>query len=253
MAELSAPADRIERVSSLERADRWWLVPAVTTITYSLFILYGLLRVFENNYDRWGPYLAPFYSPELPFSRWLGLPLSAAFYVAWVPLGFRATCYYYRKSYYRAFFWDPPACAVREPRRHYRGETAFPFILSNFHRFFLYTAIVISLILWYDAFSSLSYNGQLHVGLGTVILFVNALFIALYTFSCHSFRHLSGGNVDCYSCAYAGPDRHSFWTTISRLNKQHGLYAWVSMFTVWGADLYVRMLAAGVITDPRFI
>ena len=36
--------------------------------------------------------------------------------VAWVPLGFRGTCYYYRKAYYRAFFWDPPACAIEEPR-----------------------------------------------------------------------------------------------------------------------------------------
>jgi hypothetical protein len=255
MAEVSAPADYIERVSSVQRNDRWWLEPFVTMIVYSLFILYGLLRVFENQYAQSGPYLAPFYSP--PVAEWLGLtrllPLSGAFYVAAFPLLFRASCYYYRKSYYRAFFWDPPACAVRERKRHYRGETVFPFVLNNLHRFALYIVFVITLFLWYDAFASLSLNGRLHVGLGTIILFVNVVFLSLYTLSCHSFRHLSGGNVDCYSCAYAGPDRHAFWTTISRLNKRHGQYAWISMFTVWGADLYVRLLAAGVITDPRFI
>ena len=31
------------------------------------------------------------------------------------PLTFRLTCYYYRKAYYRAFFWSPPACRQGRP------------------------------------------------------------------------------------------------------------------------------------------
>ncbi|HEY3079531.1 MAG TPA: succinate dehydrogenase [Chloroflexota bacterium] len=245
MAELSAPADYIERVSSVQREDRWWVEPFITTVVYSLFILYGLLRVFENQFSHWGPYLAPFYSP--PVAEWLGLnrllPLSGAFYVAAFPLLFRASCYYYRKSYYRAFFWDPPACAVRERKRHYRGETVFPFVLNNLHRYALYVVIVITFFLWYDAVVSFYWNG-LRIGIGSVLFVVNCVFLTLYTFSCHSFRHLSGGNLDCYSCVDGGEERHAFWTTISRLNKRHGLYAWVSMFTVWAADLYVRTLSS---------
>jgi hypothetical protein len=250
MAEVSAPADFVERVSSVDRNDRWWVEPFVTMVVYSLFILYGLLRVFENQFSHWGPYLAPFYSP--PVGEWLGLdrllPFSGAFYVAAFPLLFRASCYYYRKSYYRAFFWDPPACAVRERKRHYRGETVFPFILNNLHRYALYVAILILLFLWYDAVVAFYWNG-LRVGVGGVLFVVNCVFLTLYTFSCHSFRHLSGGNVDCYSCAEGGPERHAFWTTISRLNKRHGIYAWVSMLTVWAADLYVRTLASSGIPE----
>ncbi len=55
-------------------------------------------------------------------------------WVAWAPGGFRATCYYYLKAYYRSYFRDPVACAMPESRRSYVGETAFPFILNNLHR-----------------------------------------------------------------------------------------------------------------------
>ena len=65
-------------------------------------------------------YLSPFYSPDL---SGLDVPFSSAFLVIWVPLAFRATCYYYRKAYYRAYFMAPPACAVASPRRRrYRGR-----------------------------------------------------------------------------------------------------------------------------------
>ncbi len=55
------------------------------------------------------------------------------------PAGFRFTCYYYRKAYYRAFVMHPPACAVSEgEHRGYRGEASFPLILQNIHRYFFY-------------------------------------------------------------------------------------------------------------------
>ena len=82
----------------------------------------------------------------------IGGRLSPALLILGGPLGFRATCYYYRKAYYRAFFLDPPACAVSESgSRNYRGETSFPFILQNLHRYFFYLAILFLCFLWYDA------------------------------------------------------------------------------------------------------
>ena len=41
--------------------------------------------------------------------------ISPGLLILWIPLGFRATCYYYRKAYYRFYFADPPGCAVGEP------------------------------------------------------------------------------------------------------------------------------------------
>ena len=83
-----------------------------------------------------------------PFGWW---PLSPALIILIFPLGFRLTCYYYRKAYYRSFWLCPPACAVAEPHGTYSGETRLPLILNNIHRYFWYAAVLVALVLTYDA------------------------------------------------------------------------------------------------------
>ena len=61
----------------------------------------------------------------------------------WAPGGLRLTCYYYRGAYYKAFWADPPACTVGEPRKTYLGERSFPLIMQNVHRYFLYLALAV--------------------------------------------------------------------------------------------------------------
>ncbi|HEY7200824.1 MAG TPA: hypothetical protein VIC57_11450, partial [Candidatus Dormibacteraeota bacterium] len=63
---------------------------------------------------------------------------------------------------------------------------------------------------------------------------------------CHAFRHLAGGGLDCLSCHRA---RYRLWRGVTVLNIRHGAWAWISMFTVWGVDLYIRLLILGAI--PR--
>ena len=60
------------------------------------------------------------------------------------------TCYYYRKAYYRAFWLSPPSCAVAEPHKRYTGETRFPLVLQNVHRYFFYLGVVLNAVLTYD-------------------------------------------------------------------------------------------------------
>jgi hypothetical protein len=111
------------RFGASMRRDAWWVELVPVVLVLGAFSVYATWRAFENNYYEWGPYLSPFYSPLLRPSWW---PFSPAILILGGPLGFRATCYYYRKAYYRAFFLDPPACAVGEGRSHrYRGETAY--------------------------------------------------------------------------------------------------------------------------------
>jgi hypothetical protein len=168
------------------------------------------------------------------------------------PLLFRLTCYYYRKAYYRAFFLDPPACAVGEPGEHrYKGETSFPFILQNLHRYFFLIALVILAILWYDAVLAFHFDGGFGVGLGSLIMVVNCLLLTGYTLGCHSLRHLVGGKLDCFSCAMAGGPRHNAWQGVSRLNEHHMFWAWSSLISVGSTDLYIRMVASGAIHDLR--
>jgi hypothetical protein len=237
------------------RRDAWWAGPLATFTVLSAFIVYATFRAFENKYFEAGPYLSPFYSPYIPVS---GIPLlTPAMLILPGPAGFRLTCYYYRKAYYRSFGMDPPACAVGERNAHsYNGETKL-FLFQNLHRFALYVAIVFLAFLWHDFIKSLFWpgaDGTTHFGMGagSVVLLLNCTFLSLYTFSCHSWRHLVGGSVDSFSTAPFGKLRHSLWSGVTALNKNHMLFAWVSLFGVALTDVYVRSVASGCVHDVRF-
>lgn len=235
------------------RRDTWWLELVPVIVLLGGFGVYATLRAFEGAFYEWGPYLSPFYSPLIDANHtWW--KLSPALLILGGPLGFRATCYYYRKAYYRAFFLDPPACAVGEPRAHsYRGETRFPFILQNVHRYFLYLAVLFLFFLWYDVVLAFRFDGAFGMGLGTVIMLANVILLTLYTFSCHSLRHLAGGKLDCFSCASFGKPRHKVWSIASLLNEQHMAFAWLSLLSVGLTDFYIRLLATGAIKDIRIL
>jgi len=236
-----------------QRRDAWWLEILPVVFLLGGFGLYATLRAFEGRFYEWGPYLSPFYSPLIdPEHHWWRF--SPAILVLAGPLGFRATCYYYRKAYYRAFFLDPPACAVGEgSNRSYRGETAFPFILQNLHRWFLYLAIVYLAFLWHDAIRAFFFSNGFGIGVGSLILLVNIALLTLYTFSCHSLRHLVGGKLDCFSCTAFGPRRYTAWRWLSDLNGRHMLFAWSSLIAVGLTDFYVRAVSAGLIKDIRIL
>jgi len=256
------------------RKDNWWVGPAITFVILTGFIVYATFRAFENDYFQVGPYLSPFYSPLIPTAG-LSIPfLSPAMLILPGPAGFRLTCYYYRKAYYRSFAMDPPACAVGERGRHrYNGETKL-FIFQNLHRFALYVALVFLAILWHDVYKALWFpavglggaagasgagavgtgGGETFgIGVGTLVLALNTTLLTGYTFSCHSLRHLIGGSVDSYSTAAFGQLRHTLWRGVSRLNQNHMLFAWTSLFAVAFADAYVRLVASGVIQDVRIL
>lgn len=235
------------------RRDAWWVEILPVWILLGGFGIYATLRAFEAKFYEWGPYLSPFYSPLIdPNHHWW--KWSPALLILGGPLGFRATCYYYRKAYYRAFFFDPPACAVGESsKRKYTGETSFPFILQNVHRYFFYLAIIFLAFLWYDAVVAYNFDGHFGIGLGTLIMSVNIVMLTLYTFSCHSLRHLAGGKLDCFSCAAFGMPRYGAWRGVTFLNERHMLLAWTSLITVGFTDFYIRMVAAGAFHDPRIL
>jgi hypothetical protein len=241
------------RLGSTLRRDNWRLELLPVIILLGGFGVYATLRAFEGKYYEWGPYLSPFYSPLIdPQHHWW--PFSPALLILVGPFGFRATCYYYRKAYYRAFFLDPPACAVAEPaKRKYRGETAFPFILQNVHRYFFYLALLFLAFLWYDAIVAFNWNGSFGVGVGSLVLLVNIILLTIYTLSCHSLRHLAGGKLDCFSCATFGGPRHTAWRWLSFLNEHHMLFAWSSLISVGFADFYIRMVRCGVFHDLRLM
>ena len=253
MAESGARTVKAPEFGQTLRGDSWWAETIPVVLLLGGFGLYATLRAFEGRFYEWGPYLSPFYSPLIDeHHRWW--KLSPALLILGGPLGFRATCYYYRKAYYRAFFQDPPACAVSERgNRPYHGETSFPFILQNLHRWFLYIAFVYLAFLWRDAIRGFFFKDGFGIGVGSLVLLANIVLLTLYTFSCHSLRHLAGGKLDCFSCTSFGPARHTAWKWLGGLNGRHMLYAWMSLISVGLADLYVRSVSSGLIKDVRIL
>ena len=257
------PAAQRPRLGATSRRDTWWLQPLLVAIGLTIFVVYSTWAALQGTNYEWGPierlpvYLSPFYSPLFTPDWW---PLSPALLILWAPGGFRVTCYYYRKAYYRAYFLDPPACAVGEARGHrYRGETAFPFILQNVHRYFLYLALIFIVILTYDAIVSFTrwpgLDGEpgFGAGLGSLIMLTNVILLAGYTFGCHSLRHAVAGKLDCFSCGALGGARYDLWRGINVLNRKHMLWAWLSLGMVGFTDLYIRLVSAGVWADPRLL
>ncbi|HYL93027.1 MAG TPA: succinate dehydrogenase [Alphaproteobacteria bacterium] len=252
MAEIKSPA-LPQGFGVTQRRDAWWLELLPTIVGLGGFGIYATLRAFEGAYFWTAPYLSPFYSPLIDPHHHVW-PFSPALLILAGPLGFRVTCYYYRKAYYRAFFLDPPSCAVGEPAgRTYRGETKFPFILQNLHRYFLYLAVLFICFLWYDAINAFRLDGHFFMGVGSLVLLVNVVLLTLYLFSCHSLRHIIGGKVDCFSCTSFNMTRHGAWKKASWLNQRHMLFAWLSLFSVGLADFYVRMVACGWIKDIKLL
>jgi hypothetical protein len=259
----AASAGSVQGLGRTSRRDRWWLSPLLVGLGLAAFGVYALVVALQDGdylYTGDGAhYLSPFYSPDLPSLLGFDPPFSPAFLVLWVPLGLRATCYYYRKAYYRSYFLAPPACAVGGlERRRYRGEARFPLVLQNAHRYFFYLATIVLAFLWYDAFRAFAFETssgghEFGVGVGTLVLLVNVVLLSLFTFGCNSFRHLVGGRLDCFTCSRAARARHSAWRGITVLNVRHRDWAWLSLAGVALADLYVRLAASGAFADPRLI
>src|SRR5213594_1059522 len=241
-----------------ERTDRWWIEPIFIVTVLGLFGIYAfVVSVMNNNYFH-DPYLSPFYSPCLTtgcihptfpiIGNWYNL--SPAFLIVGSPLAFRVTCYYYRRSYYRAFFWSPPACAVPDARKGYAGETRFPFLIQNLHRYALIFATALLIFLWWDTFLAFNFHGRVGIGIGSLLLLDNVVLLSGYSASCHSLRYLVGGYLDSFHRASL---RYRLWSWANWLNARHARWAWASLIVVGCTDAYIRLLAMGVLQDPRIV
>ncbi len=259
-----APAKTRARISqNTLRTDPWWRSPAITAVLLTIWVTYAVVHVFIGKYY-WVPkyhYLTPFYSPcvsgectpgSSSLGTWIGsLPPIIPYAFVSLPfvLGFRLSCYYYRRAYYRAFWRAPAACAVREPHATYSGETRFPLIMQNVHRYFWVAAALISILNTYDVAQAFrGPDGNFGLGLGTLIMLANVVLLWAYTLGCHSCRHITAGRLNHFS---KHPVRYWIWTKVSWLNARHMQLAWTTLGTLMLTDLYIWLLAAGVFNDPR--
>ena len=249
------------------RRDAWWWPNVIIVTILSSFLVYATWAAFQNAHYTYGSYLSPFYSPEIwgdsPHA-WFGpkpawwpgwLPFSPALLILPIPALFRFTCYYYRGAYYKAFWADPPACSVGEPRKSYLGEQSFPLVMQNFHRYGLLLSFILLLFLWRDAwlgfwFENASGEKSFGIGVGSLVMFANVILLSGYTIGCHSMRHVVGGLLDQMSKA---PVRKLAYDCSSVCNRGHMTWAWCSLFSVALTDVYIRLCAMGMLTDLRIV
>lgn len=211
--------------------------------TFIAIIAAGSLALVQYPVSEVKGLIDPFYSPTV-----LIVP---------IPGLFRLTCYAYRKDYHRHLFHHPLGCQnpVRSEKSHsqkYTGERNAIFQFENLHRYFLYAGIVLLPFFYYDFYRSLiDYSpGSLILTLGGLVILGNALALTAWTLSCHAFRHLIGGNIDCYSCVSSGATRKKVFDVQTWWNSHHEGLAWISLLTIIFADLYIRAVAANIPVDP---
>jgi hypothetical protein len=255
--------------ATTERADAWWIGPAATAIGLILLFGYLTFRAFNATYVWYDPYISPTVAPPLftpvsgypgavpvehawfgAFPRWWPafIPQSPAFILPWIAIVFRLTCYYYRGAYYRSFTLTPPSCAVRGLPFRYRGETAL-LVFQNLHRYALYGGLFLLVCLWWEGAAAFFRDGRFGIGVGTVVMLVNAALLSAWTLGCHSWRHLIGGRLDCFSCDGTVSPRYGLWKSTTWLNERHMAFAWFSLVWVVFTDVYVYLVSSGAIRD----
>ncbi|CAJ1509818.1 hypothetical protein [[Mycobacterium] burgundiense] len=244
------------------RTDNWLKAPILTNLGLAAFVIYATVRAFMQQ-DYFVPqynYLTPFYSPCLsvgciPEASHFGQFLPDVWWLPYAAISlpflllFRVTCYYYRRAYYRSVWQSPTACAVAEPHGKYTGETRFPLIIQNSHRYFFYAAVLISLVNTYDAILAFDTPTGFRIGVGNIILVVNITLLWVYTLSCHSCRHVTGGRLKHFS---KHPVRYWIWTQVSKINTRHMEFAWITLGTLMLTDFYIMLVARGM-TDLTII
>ena len=222
--------------STVLRRDNWRLAPTVQALGLLAFVAYATWAAFRNaNYYvglvEGRNYLSPFYSPCIasncpPAVRWgpitpSGWTITPAILILIFPLGFRLDLLLLPQGVLPLLLALP--AGVRRRRRRVdqaggcatstSGETRFPLIMQNIHRYFWYFAVVFAgcspgtrsrrsasptASAWGSAPSSSSStpcsSGPTPLG-------------------CHSCRHLCGGGlVKRFSKAKG---RHWFWKNIA--------------------------------------
>ena len=252
------------------RIDNWLRQPLAMGIALTAAMIYTAVRLFlypdTIHYEVNGAtVMSPIFSPNVLEWELFGLKewgetdapswVNAAILVLWIPFGFRGTCYYMRRVYYRTFFASPVACWVDEPEINkkigYKGEKRL-FIFNNLHRYFLYAAMIILVIKWWDVTHTLHFTEGAAQGwgicIGTLVMGFEAFLLTMYVTSCHALRHLAGGVLDRWTSPIAKL-RGKLFGRISVLNRSHGFWFWTSLTFVFLGDLWVLAVDAGMVSD----
>ncbi len=233
------------------RLDNWWAQPIVLMISLLVFVVYATYRVWtmgtdvvvaHHGYHYQSPFVAYNFAQFLP----AGIDQTAFYFLAFpgmllLPIagGFRFTCYYFRRAYYRSFVARPGACSTEAWKgKEYKGEKRL-LVFQNLHRYFFYMALILWVLHVIAWVKDIFYGGGFYFGVGTFLLLVDITLLGGYVLGCHAFRHLIGGRLDCFSCTSLNQNQNTMWGGVTKLNQKHAFFALASMFSIMIADAYL--------------
>ncbi len=191
------------------RRDSWWSTPLVVFTVFSPLSSTPRGQRFKTHTTNSGLILSPFYSPVLwgdSSHAWFGpqpawwpgvLPFSPALVDSSVPWPVPIHVLLLPWRLLQGVLGGSAELRRRRTAQGYLGENSFPLILQNVHRYFFYFAVIFIFILSYDVWLALWFTNpvtlrkQFGIGVGTILLLVNVILLASYTFGCHSGRHCS--------------------------------------------------------------
>ena len=133
----------------------------------------------------------------------------------------------------------------------YQGERRM-FLFNNLHRYFLYAAMIIILIKWWDVTHTMHFHSSAHngygVSIGTFVMGIEAFLLTMYVTSCHALRHLAGGMLARWTTSISRV-RGVLFGKISIANRSHGFWFWTSLTFVFLGDIWVLLVAEGRLND----
>ena len=262
MSSIDVPLER-GRFGQTARRDHWWVQPLLTFLGLGTFIVYSTWAALQGDHYRFGPYLSPFYSPELfsltgddswfgTFPDWLPCFVTGAMLILWAPGGFRFTCYYYRGAYYKAFWADPPSCTVGEPRKNYLRRAFLPAHHPEHSSLFPVHRADLHRPAWPTTFGKLSGSTERlrhrrrHAGSARRTSFCWAATRSAAT-------RCGIWSAECSIGSRSAPFARTAYDCVSCLNRRHMMFAWFSLFWVGFSDLYIRLCSMGIWTDWRIL
>ena len=110
----------INGLGRTDRIDKWWTQPLAMGIALTAALIYTAWRliIFPDSisYELEGSkVMSPIFSPNIlewdlfwpSMNGTIRVGSMLPILVLWIPFGFRGTCYYMRRVYYRTFFASP--------------------------------------------------------------------------------------------------------------------------------------------------
>ena len=233
------------------------------------FFGYLTFRAFNATYVWFDPYISPtvappFFTPTsgcpgaVPLDHaWFGafpswwppfLPQSPAFFAPALAIAFRLTCYYYRGACYKAAFMKPPNCAVGGAPFGYRGEQALLLFPEPAPLHALWRSVSTGVLVVGRTGGVLQGRPRFGIGVGGRDGSERYV-VDRSTFGCHSWRHLIGGRLDCFTCDNAISPGYGLWKGSTWMNERHIAFAWFSLVWVAFTDFYIYLVSSGMIRD----